>query len=225
MTPFTRMMGEALFQRTELPIWLQFINFNDRSLVGGLNSQNGDLSQEFLDRLLDRMLGGTRTAEIWSACDTCNARTRCEANHSVRLLRKDNPLSTPIRKQLAAALQVVHQQGRFPHYDARTCTRSPQLHLFSALTIAPICTQGSDGSELRMRKSMWGFLEVTPTALSIHRRRADKVNYLRRWHTSIQLLIHIRRSIAISTNLEADPTRTNQKVEARFRRAERAYFE
>lgn len=221
-TPFTRMMAEALFRKTELPEWLRFINFNDRSLVGGLNPQNGDLSQDFLDRLLDRMLGGSRMAEIWSPCDTCNAKSRCEANSSVRLLRTDNPLSLPIRQQLAAALQTLHQQGRF-HITTRDL-RAALSYIFFGLNYctdlhhvgtAPLADEQDDAIRNPDHYFDRAFDPQAPS------RQSELLKALAAFDPALDSHPKIDRHLL--SNLETDPTCSIERQLDSARR--RAYFE
>lgn len=90
-----------------------YIDLNLRSLAGGIVSGQNALSTEFLNRLLDRMLGEEGT---WEPCRTCLAQSRCPVNHSVQLLRSEKgPL---VRQRLARALQAVHLRGE-THITAR----------------------------------------------------------------------------------------------------------
>ena len=58
-------LTSALWQSIEgefddLPTWLKFIDFNERSLVGGIDESAGRISTKFVDELVDAMLGGKR---------------------------------------------------------------------------------------------------------------------------------------------------------------------
>ena len=221
-TPFTRMLANALFQKTELPAWLRFINFNDRSLVGGLNPHQGNLSQDFLDRLLDRMLGGSRVGEIWSPCETCNARTRCDANRSVQMLRKDDPRSTLIRQQLAAALQAVHQQGRF-HITTRDL-RAALSYIFFGLNYCTDLHQvetaslaGEQDDTIRNPGHYFdrAFDSQAPS------RQGELLKALAYFDPAMDSHPKIDRHLV--ANLETDPTRSIERQLDSARR--RAYFE
>jgi hypothetical protein len=89
---------------------------NHRSLVGG-KINNEKWSDEFLDRLITRLLGADDAAKIWSPCLTCEAWERCTAGPNAhRLLASDgsewNRLGQTMRQQISEALQAVHQRGQ-----------------------------------------------------------------------------------------------------------------
>lgn len=93
---------------------IRFIDLNQRSLVGGIVPGHPEPSTEFIDRLLDSMIGDPKT---WEPCLTCRARERCTANHSIRLLH-DPGRGKRIRRQLTHAFQAVHLRGE-THITAR----------------------------------------------------------------------------------------------------------
>jgi hypothetical protein len=105
------LMGE------EIPIEPRFrlIDLNRRSLVGGIDAAQGRLTPSFLDRLIDRMLGGD--TDPWEPCTTCTAQNRCAAWSSVRSLR-DTKTGPRLRERLAELLQACHQRGEI-HITAR----------------------------------------------------------------------------------------------------------
>lgn len=95
---------------------IRFISLNHRSLVGG-KINNEKWSDEFLDRLITRLLGADDAAKIWSPCLTCEAWERCTAGPNAhRLLASDgsewNRLGQTMRQQISEALQAVHQRGQ-----------------------------------------------------------------------------------------------------------------
>lgn len=98
---------------------IRLINLNARSLVGNVSQTDGSAGQittEFFDKLLNKLLGGKKADEIWSPCQSCTATSRCAAFRSVRLLRDQSvagqELAARVRKQLAEAMQAVHQRGQ-----------------------------------------------------------------------------------------------------------------
>ncbi|MGH9928374.1 MAG: protein kinase domain-containing protein, partial [Pyrinomonadaceae bacterium] len=99
----------------ELDSRIRFIDLNARSLVGGCSSDSSGISTEFLDELLDKLLGGSQS--VWKACETCTAQTRCHAWRSVSTLR-DERLGDIMRERLTRALRAVHQRGEI-HITAR----------------------------------------------------------------------------------------------------------
>ncbi len=116
---FTRALRSFLSHDDEdgaTPAHVQFISLNHRSLVGG-RTPAGQWSDDFLDRLIRRLLGGERAAQTWAPCLKCEAWDRCTAGpYAHRLLA---PAGTPqedlgkrLRARLSDALQAVHQRGQ-----------------------------------------------------------------------------------------------------------------
>lgn len=94
---------------------IRFIDLNSRSLVGGIQPDQGAITTEFLDGLIDRMLGSEDPR--WNSCPTCSAKDRCSAWRSVQTLR-DPERGPVVRQRLARALQAVHHRGEV-HITAR----------------------------------------------------------------------------------------------------------
>lgn len=126
-TPLTDwIVGTLLGDVVDLPSMphVRLINLNERSLVGDgrklpetpSERETWKPSTEFLDELLDRMLGGEQAAEIWAPCQTCSAASRCTAKKSVDTLRpqtdEGQEVARQIRARLAEAFQAVHQRGQ-----------------------------------------------------------------------------------------------------------------
>jgi serine/threonine protein kinase len=94
---------------------IRFISLNQRSLVGGITPGQKQIDTTFLGRLMDQLYGGEQAAEIWSPCQLCSAKDRCEVFRAARFFAP-NPLSTPAetavrlraRQRLFEALQAVH---------------------------------------------------------------------------------------------------------------------
>ena len=97
---------------------IRFVNLNQRSLVGGVTADRTGIEIGFLERLVDRLYGGSQAAEIWSRCTTCSAQDRCSVFQANRLF---GPAGLPggvtaearsrARGRLFEALQAVHLRG------------------------------------------------------------------------------------------------------------------
>ncbi|MHC2068135.1 protein kinase domain-containing protein [Bremerella sp. T1] len=102
---------------------IRLVNLNERSLVGDARrlpqnedeKENWKPSTEFFNALLDRMLGGKESGDIWKGCLTCTSASRCTAWNSVKTLtgtgEQAEKLAANVRQRMAAALQAVHQRG------------------------------------------------------------------------------------------------------------------
>jgi serine/threonine protein kinase len=100
----------------QTPAHVQFISLNHRSLVGG-KTPSGQWSDDFLDRLIHRLLGGDQAPQTWSPCLKCEAWDRCTAGPNAhRLLAPpetpEGQLGQRLRLRLREALQAVHQRGQ-----------------------------------------------------------------------------------------------------------------
>ncbi len=93
---------------------IRFIDLNARSLVGGCRPGTENISTDFLDCLLEKIIG---EEIVWKPCLSCTDQGRCSAWRSIRLLR-DQALGPLIRDRLTRALQAVHQRGQV-HITAR----------------------------------------------------------------------------------------------------------
>lgn len=92
---------------------VRFVDLNQRSLVGNVEEDSGRISTEFIESLLDHLIGGEHVAETWAPCNICTASSRCTANLSMRLLsRKRDPRRNRVLSQLTMAFQAVHQRGQ-----------------------------------------------------------------------------------------------------------------
>jgi serine/threonine protein kinase len=118
-SPLTRALRSFLSQDDEdeqTPAHVQFISLNHRSLVGG-KTPSGQWSDDFLDRLIHRLLGGDQAPQTWSPCLKCEAWDRCTAGPNAhRLLAPpetpEGQLGQRLRLRLREALQAVHQRGQ-----------------------------------------------------------------------------------------------------------------
>ena len=99
---------------TSLNRRFRFLDLNNRSLVGGINEDTKEIITDFLDNLLDKLIGHKT---IWRPCLTCRANNYCSAWNSVRLLQ-EKEAGNIIRARLYSALQAVHQRGEI-HITAR----------------------------------------------------------------------------------------------------------
>lgn len=101
---------------TKLDPKFRFLDLNNRSLVGGIREETQDISTDFLDTLLNKLIGGTEE-DLWDSCQTCRANNYCSAWESVQLLR-DKGKGLIVRERLYSVLQAVHQRGEI-HITAR----------------------------------------------------------------------------------------------------------
>jgi hypothetical protein len=119
----------------------RLIDLNRRSLVGGIDSNRSRLTADFLDTLIDRLLGGD--TDPWEPCVTCTAQGRCTAWHSVQALR-DLDQGPLLRERLTDLLQACHQRGEI-HITARELRAALSYCLFGVYD----CTELHADSELR----------------------------------------------------------------------------
>ncbi len=118
-TPLTRALYELLQREAAMQeSHLRFINLNQRSLVGGITPDSQEIDTGFMNRLIDQLYGGERAADIWSPCQSCTARERCEVFRAARLFGPDGVPEVAeqtsrarARQRLFTALQAVHLKG------------------------------------------------------------------------------------------------------------------
>ena len=116
--PFTEQLIEALQgDESALNPRYRLIDLNRRSLVGGVDKVRQRIGTDFIDALVDRLLGVNAVQNLWAPCETCLAQHRCAARHSVLTLR-DPVLGPRLRSRLTDALQACHQRGEI-HVTAR----------------------------------------------------------------------------------------------------------
>ena len=104
----------------------RLIDLNRSSLVGGIDEGQGPVTADFLDSLIDRLLGGD--TDPWAPCATCTAQARCTAWHSVQALR-DPDQGPRLRQRLTDLLQACHQRGEI-HITARELRAALSYGLF-----------------------------------------------------------------------------------------------
>lgn len=113
---------------------IRLIELNQRSLVGGVDLTAGCVTAEFVDRLIDRLVGGEHSAEIWQPCETCTAKDRCPIRRSALMMGASADPSVLaegrlLRERLTAALQAVHQRNEV-HITARELKAALSYILF-----------------------------------------------------------------------------------------------
>ena len=95
---------------------IRFLDLNIRSLVGGITDKTKEISTDFLDNLLENLLG-KQQGNVWQPCHTCIANNYCSAWESVQTLRNEQK-GERVRKRLYEVLQAVHHRGEI-HITAR----------------------------------------------------------------------------------------------------------
>ena len=98
--------------------YIAFHHLNERSHIGGVHRSEKRIETRFLDRLLDCLYDGARSAETWEPCVTCSAQESCQVSRASRVFGPgDLPgtasaaLRKRARERLFAALQAVHFRG------------------------------------------------------------------------------------------------------------------
>jgi serine/threonine protein kinase len=118
-TALTKELYELLqTESTTRKSHIRFISLNQRSLVGGISSNQMSIETDFLDQLLDHLYGGDKAETIWSSCQSCSAKERCEVYRANRIfgpvgIRESINQETRkrARARLFGALQAVHLRG------------------------------------------------------------------------------------------------------------------
>ena len=118
-TKLTEALSTLLYQEADSKeSHIRFINLNQRSLVGGITEDGKDINTDFLERLTDQLYGGDQGTEIWSPCNSCSAKDRCEVFRAARLFAPDThpamedpTLRARARQRLFESLQAVHLGG------------------------------------------------------------------------------------------------------------------
>lgn len=104
----------------------RFLDLNNRSLVGGIEWKSKSISSEFLDNIVNKLIGED-IEDHWKPCRTCTAQNCCTAWKSVQALRNNQN----VRIRFQEALQAVHQRGKI-HITAREL-RSALSYIFFGL--------------------------------------------------------------------------------------------
>jgi len=131
----TRELAAALSHQSEaLSGHIRLIELNNRSLVGGLDVARGAISTEFIDELIDRLVGGSAAPDIWAPCRTCTAQARCTMRRSAEMMGASaapevRAEGNRVRARLVDALQTVHQRNEI-HITARELKAAVSYILF-----------------------------------------------------------------------------------------------
>lgn len=115
-TPLTKELSERLDNRVGASAsHIRFVSLNQRSLVGSIAADAKTIETGFLNRLVDRLYGDERAAEIWAPCQTCSAQERCQVFRAAKLfgpgILSNEPVRERARERLFEALQAVHLRG------------------------------------------------------------------------------------------------------------------
>lgn len=95
---------------------IRFLDLNVRSLVGGITDETKEISTDFLDNLLENLLG-KQQGDVWKPCHTCTANNYCSAWESVQTVRNEQK-GKLLRNRLYESFQAVHHRGEI-HITAR----------------------------------------------------------------------------------------------------------
>lgn len=221
-TELTRDLRRALDDELP-PSYLQFRNLNIRSLVGGYQPGSDELSNEFLDRLVDSLLGANQTDAIWSPCGTCTSEGYCPVNRTVRLLRQPES-GRLVRDRMYAALRAVHQQGQY-HITMRELRAVLSYVFFGLDSCKDVNEKGLSGADYFDR----AFAAKSP------RRQGDLLAALVRLDPGLESHPRIDRELLRNPDpdgsasvgpLPDDPTQRRAVARVRLASARRrAYFE
>jgi hypothetical protein len=134
-THLTRQLAEALGPGERgLDPHIRFIELNQRSLVGGIKDGAHHVSTEFVDELIEKLVGGTNAPDIWQACNECTAQSRCSMRVSAEMMGASrepavSARGTLLRQRLTEAFQAVHQRNEV-HITARELKAALSYILF-----------------------------------------------------------------------------------------------
>lgn len=106
--------GEAAAQASHI----RFVNLNQRSLVGAISASEVQVDTTFLERLIDQLYGASVAPAIWTPCQSCSAKDRCEVFRAAKLFGpptlpvvENAEVRTRTRQRLLETLQAVHLRG------------------------------------------------------------------------------------------------------------------
>lgn len=115
---------------------IRFISLNERSLVGGVHDGSKTIDTDFLNKLVDELYGGEKAASIWSPCNICTAKNRCEVLRAAQVFGPTSisgavrdKVRARARQRLFEALQAVHLRGE-THVSMRDLRASLVYILF-----------------------------------------------------------------------------------------------
>lgn len=134
-THLTAALMDALSDGSDqLPEHIRLVELNNRSLVGGMRIDLGTISTDFVDNMINRLIGGENAPDIWRACRTCTARERCPMRRSADMMgASDDPSviarGNLLKGRLTEALQAVHLRNEV-HITARELKAAISYVLF-----------------------------------------------------------------------------------------------
>lgn len=135
-TALTQELYELLEGEWPTGSHIRFISLNERSLVGGINYELNKIETDFLNNLVDQLYGGKEATAIWSTCQQCTAKDRCEILRATRVFgpaRIEGATADDVRararQRLFEGLQAVHLRGE-THVSMRELRASLVYILF-----------------------------------------------------------------------------------------------
>ena len=144
-TPLTEHLFALLENNSRSESHIRLVDMNQRSLVGRIAADRKTVDTGFLDRLVDRLYGGERSAETWAPCRTCSAQERCEVFRAAKCFGPGDLSKETVRKhgrkQLFEALQAVHLRG-----ETHITVRELRAALVYILFGVHYCTDYHDAS-------------------------------------------------------------------------------
>ncbi len=198
---------------------IRFINLNQRSLVGGITPDRAEIQTDFLERLLDQLYGGEQAAEIWSPCQSCSAKDRCEVFRAAGIFGPDTlpfPAESGVRLQarerLFEALQAVHLRG-----EAHVTMRELRAGLVYILFGLHFCDDYHAETET-------GVLPYWDRAFSANSpaRQGDVLREIARFDPAIEahpkIDRHLLRTLSLNRG-ETTPRHQQRRLESARRRA------
>ena len=225
-TPLTRDLSRFLEGQDPPPGYhIQFVNLNQRSLVGAVVADNNKkiIETKFLDKLVDKLYGGQHATETWKPCQTCSAQERCDIFQAMRIFGPDTLADeaqrSRARQRLFEALQAVHLRSE-THITVRELRATLVYILFGVHYCIDYHT-GADSAGLPTRQS---YAERTFSPRS-YRRQGDVLREL--VHLDPALDAHPQ----VDRNLLHPPSDDDRSVIPRYKdlsleeARRRAYFE
>lgn len=126
-SPLIKQLQQAIQgDLSALPKRYLFIDLNKRSLVGGIKKAERTISTDFLDKLLEKLLGEKKH---WDVCKHCSSSEYCHVWEVVDILLNHQEKANTIKTRLYEALQAVHQRGEI-HITTRELRASLSYILF-----------------------------------------------------------------------------------------------
>lgn len=105
---FEYLEGALLGDFSNLPDNYRIIDLNNRSLVGSIDNNKKSINTDFLDKLIEKLIGNP---DNWAPCKTCISSKYCHVWEIVRVLLEDGKKATLFKSRLYKAIQAVHQKG------------------------------------------------------------------------------------------------------------------